>query len=30
MEYYSATKKNDILPFMIYDNMDGSGGYYTK
>ena len=26
MEYYSAIKKNEILP----SNMDGTGGYYAK
>ena len=26
--YYSAIKKNEILPFV--DNMDGPRGYYTK
>ena len=28
MEYYSAIKKNEILPFV--HNMDGPRGYYAK
>ena len=28
MEYYSAIKKNKILPFK--SNMDGLGGHYAK
>ena len=28
MEYYSAIKKNKILPF--FNNMDGSKEYYAK
>jgi len=28
LEYYSAIKKNDIIP--VCDNMDGSRGYHAK
>ena len=29
VEYYSAIKKNDILPF-VTDNMTELGGYYAQ